>query len=370
MRIDQMRLYRVELPLTVPYKLSYRTFETFEPLLVEAICGDGGTGWGEQHISPGSSGETREGGWAFANAMAERITGLHVESAIDLVNAEATRSKVAATAIVTALEMLNGADVLAGAQEMRLPLLTPFNAGDPIAIAEEVEQRLEQGFRTFKVKVGQDVRADLKRVEAIQTAASGRARLRMDANRAYSRADGIAFASSIEPEGIELFEQPCAAEDWDANAAVAAASRVPLMLDEPICAMEDIDRAARIEGVGYCKLKLKRFGSLAGLEASLRHVKALGMDAVLGDGLGAEINCWMEACVAQRTIDNAGEFNGYLKVRPEARLLADPLPFEDGHMVVPAGFRPEIDRQRLRAHTLQEAHYLHPTAMRSSLPAR
>ena len=38
--------------------------------------------------------------------------------------------------------------------------------------------------------------------------AAGRATLRIDANRAYSREDGCRFASSIDPVGIELFEQP------------------------------------------------------------------------------------------------------------------------------------------------------------------
>lgn len=367
MRIDYMKIYRVALPLTTPYRLSYHSFESFQPILVEIGDFDGRVGWGEQHISPGSAKETREGGWSFVTAMAERMTGLDLEEASHLVTAEAARSPVAATALVTALEMLQNAGVLESAQEIRFPLLTPFNALELGAIEEEVEQRLEEGFHTFKIKVGKDVKADLERVTAIQSAANGRATLRIDANRAFDREQGITFASALEPKGIELFEQPCASEDWAANAAVAAASSVPLMLDEPICAIEDIDRAAEIDGVGYCKLKLKRFGSLAQLETALRHVKAHGMRAVLGDGLGAEINSWMEACVGERTIDNAGEFNGYLKVRPEARLLANPLAFEDGYVVVPAGYWPDIDRQRLKAHTLEEAHWVRTMAWQSTM---
>ena len=46
----------------------------------------------------------------------------------------------------------------------------------------------------------------------------------------------------------------------------------------------------------------------------------------------------MEACVARTTIDNAGEMNGFLK--PKTRLLANPLPFENGAIVVPEGYWP------------------------------
>ncbi len=362
MRLREITLYRVDLPLVTPYRLSYRTFESFEPLMVEVRDESGAVGWGEQHISPGSSAETRAGGWAFARELAEQLVGLAPGAAKARVLARAAQSKVAATALVTAIEMLEGAEVLRSPRARRFRLLTAFNATEQAAIAEEVEQRLEQGFRTFKIKVGKDVEADIERFAWIQACVAGRATLRVDANRAYSRADGCRFAAAIDPAGVELFEQPCDAEDWEANAAVAAVSRVPLMLDEPICALADIDRAAGIAGVGLCKVKLKRFGSLDELGRAIRHLQARGLGAVLGDGLGAEINCWMEARIADGLIDNAGEFNGFVKIRPEARLLAEPLPFEAGEIVLPAGWWPQVDRQRLQARCL-ESHRVAPPAV-------
>jgi hypothetical protein len=74
------------------------------------------------------------------------------------------------------------------------------------------------------------------------------------------------------------------------------------------------------------------------------------MEPVLGDGLGSEIGCWMEACVARSTIRNAGEFNGFLK--PKTRLFAEPLAFSSGELVLPAGFVPIIDRAVLKAHEI------------------
>jgi len=350
--IREITMYRVDLPLITPYRLSYRTFESFEPLIVEVRDEDGREGWGEQQISPGSSDETRAGGWAFARELGAQLIGLSRSAAKQRVAIRAAESKVAATALTTAIEMLEGAPLLTGTQDRRLRLLTAFNASDRDGAEREVEARLEQGFRTFKIKVGKDVAADMEMLGWIQRAVAGRATLRIDANRAYSQEDGCRFAAGIDPAGIELFEQPCAAEDWQANAAVAKVSVVPLMLDEPICTLADIDRAATIPGVGLCKVKLKKFGSLATLKESIERVHARGLHAVLGDGLGAEINCWMEARIADGLIDNAGEFNGFIKIRPEARLLADPLGFEAGEIVLPAGWWPKMDRQRLDDRTL------------------
>src|SRR5262245_62087202 len=113
--------------------------------------------------------------------------------------------------------------------------------------------------------------------------------MRLDANRAYSEIDACRFAASLDPAGIELFEQPCRAEDWDASAKVASVSPVPIMLDEPICALADVKRAATIRNISFCKLKLKRFGGLDLLREALDAVREHGMQPVLGDGLGIEL---------------------------------------------------------------------------------
>src|SRR5262249_46359148 len=65
----------LRLPLTRPYRLSYRTFEEFEPYLVEIADNSGRTGFADGHISPGSSVETREGGWAFMREHVPRLLG-------------------------------------------------------------------------------------------------------------------------------------------------------------------------------------------------------------------------------------------------------------------------------------------------------
>jgi L-Ala-D/L-Glu epimerase / N-acetyl-D-glutamate racemase len=348
MKLRELTLRRIRLPLTRPYVLSYRTFTAFEPIIVEARDDDGRIGWGEGHISPGSSSETREHGWAFCREHAAAIVGKDVADAKASVVANANSSKVAATALLTALEMLQDHPLLRINREVKLPLLTPFNSSTPIEIEEEVKRHLRDGFRNFKIKVGKNAEADLKRVKAIQHAIAGRATIRIDANRAYTKADACRFAEALDPSGIELFEQPCSAEDWDANASVAKVSAVPIMLDEPICTLADVKRASGIKNVGFCKLKLKRFGGLDLLRGALDAVRQFGMEPVLGDGLSTELGCWMEACVARVTIRNAGEFNGFLK--PKVRLFNDPLQFAAGELLLTSGYWPAINRDVLAAH--------------------
>jgi len=126
---------------------------------------------------------------------------------------------------------------------------------------------------------------------------------------------------------------------------VARARGIPLMLDESIYSEREIERAAAGTAAEYIKVKLMKFSSLARLEAAIARIRALGMKPVLGNGVATDIGCWMEACVAARHIDTAGEMNGFLK--PRERLLADPLPFRDGAIEIPAGWRPRVDTAAL-----------------------
>jgi L-Ala-D/L-Glu epimerase len=104
------------------------------------------------------------------------------------------------------------------------------------------------------------------------------------------------------------------------------------MLDESIYGLADIERAAREAACRFVKVKLMKFVGIDALVAAIERIRALGMTPVLGNGVACDLSCWMEACVAARTIDNAGEMNGFLKAR--RMLFGHPLVFDNGDIVL------------------------------------
>lgn len=355
MRIARAEVRQIRLPLATPYKVSLLTLAAFDPFVVLLQDEDGRAGFGEALIVPGYTTETVEGSWACCRHLIGQIAGLTIEAARAVARGAVATQVGAASAVLAALDMLVDDPLLAPRQDLVVPLLAPLHADEPGAWQAEIDERIAEGFGTLKIKVGFAWRNDLARVQAIQRHVAGRATLRLDANQGYSPGDGAAFARQLAPEGIELFEQPCHLADWDGNAAVAAVSTVPVMLDESIYGLDDIARAAAIPGVGFVKLKLKKIGSVQMLRAALERIAALGLVPVLGDGVSLEIGCWMEACVAACTVRNAGEMNGFLKVRE--RLFLQPLPFERGAIHIPAGYAPQLDMDLLERCTMRrQAH--------------
>jgi L-Ala-D/L-Glu epimerase len=341
--IEEITLSRLRIPLAKPYKLALGSVTHFDTLLVELVA-DGRPGFGEATILNGYTDETIEGSWALAQVLTRKLNGLSTEAAHRVLQANVHDAPFTVTAFATALEMARGHALLNIERAAAVPLLFGINATDPAGIERELEGALDGGYRTLKVKVGFDLEADLARVGLVQGLNRGRARLRIDANQGYSKGDGCAFARCVSPDSVELLEQPCHADDWDAARAVADVSSVPLMLDEAIYDMVDIERAAGV-GAAFVKLKLMKLGSLEALARGLARIRELGMTPVLGNGVASDIGCWMEGCVASSLIDNAGEMNGYLRQRES--LVHAPIAVEDGTMRLEPHMVPTVRREHL-----------------------
>jgi len=348
--LDRITVRRFAIPLTVPYRLAFGVLERFDTLVVECEARDGRTGLGEATVLTGYTDETIEDSWRAACDLAREMAGLDAESARRRIAPQVADRPFTATAFGTALEMLEQSAALEIERAVVVPILGLLGSSGEEAMGLEIEALLGAGYRTLKIKVGADLDKDIAHVRTVQRLLRGRARIRIDANQGYGAEEGVAFVRALDPEGVELFEQPCAAGDWDAHLAVARASRVPMMLDESIYGMADIERAAELEAARYVKLKLMKLGTLRALAQALERVRALGMTPVLGNGVACDLGCWMEACIAARHIDNAGEMNGFLKTR--AQLLSEPLEMRDAAIRLKPGFAPRLALERLAPYTI------------------
>lgn len=344
-RIETIEATRYHVPLVTPYRLAFGAVTAFDTILVECESADGRRGLGEATVLTGYTDETIEDSWQASRALADALAGRDPGDARRELSGIVAHRPFVATAFGTALEMLQASPHLAFAEPCSVPLLGLVGSTGEAAMAPEIEGLLAAGYRTLKLKVGFDAAKDAAHVATAQRLVKNRAQLRVDANQGYGVEDGIAFVRALEPDDIELFEQPCAAGDWDAHLAVAQASPVPMMLDESIYGLADIERAAELHAARFIKLKLMKLGTLDALVQAIARVRALGMRAVLGNGVACDPGCWMEACVAARHIDNAGEMNGFLKAK--AQLFETPLRVERGALQLAQGFVPRIAHARV-----------------------
>lgn len=350
--LSSIEIRRLRLPLTTPYHLAFGDVEGLDTILVVARDGDGREGIGDATVLTGYTDETIEASWPLAAQTAQQLVGRPLAEAKAEALALAHDAPFVATAFASAIEMIEGAPLLRLDADVVVPVLGTINDSEPARMRAAIDRLCAAGYTTLKIKVGSATpAADATRIGAALAHVAGRAMLRVDANQGYQPDEAIAFAHAVPTAGIELFEQPCRAGDWDAHLRVARDCPLPLMLDEGIYDEFDIDEAARLQAARFVKVKLMKFGTLERLAAAIERIRALGMQPILGNGVASDVGCWMEVCVAARHIDNAGEMNGWLKLtRP---IFENPMRVAQGAIRLPAGYRPTLATAAVDAGTIE-----------------
>src|SRR5207249_11747052 len=124
-------------------------------------------------------------------------------------------------------------ELLGGAcRPLALPIRFSLAAGSPEGTAALAAQRVREGFRTLKVKVGTDPAADVARVRAVREAIGPEVALTVDANGGWSAEDAIRVVREMAPLDLSLVEQPTPRDELEAMAQVRRAIDVPVMADE------------------------------------------------------------------------------------------------------------------------------------------
>lgn len=339
--LESITLHRIELPLRVPYKLAFGPVTHFDTLIVNVTDTNGNQGFGEATILTGYTHETISASWDLIQELAQKLVVQSEDANQQLLDQYIVSDPFTVTALATAIELANHKSKFLNQSIASIPILGVVNAEALEDLELEIESLLSSGFKTLKVKVGFDVDKDSFKVKNVQKVLRERAKIRLDGNQGYTRTEAIRFIAKLNPSGIELFEQPCHADDWDSTLAISKIANVPMMLDESIYGLEDIRRAADLNIATYIKVKLMKFGSFKNLINALTLISNLGMKPILGNGVAGEIGCWMEAQAARTHITNAGEMNGFMK--PISSILQNPLQFKDGCISLEPSYLPKID---------------------------
>lgn len=260
-------LLRLSIPLRVPFVTAYGRHETRE-MVVLMLEQDGAVGYGEAAPLQGYDRET----------LAECVRALADGPAAAAAPPQARLCEELARADLEG-RLAGAASIGPGGQDVEVN--HTLRAGPVATVAREAARATEDGFSCFKLKVGLD--EDLERVEAVRGAIGPDARLRLDANGAWSASEAVQEIRRLSGFDLEFVEQPC--RTLGEMAEVRDSVEVPIAADESIATAEDV-RAAAAEGAcDVVCVKLARSGGVEAARAALATAEAAGMGAVLASTL-------------------------------------------------------------------------------------
>ncbi len=170
----------------------------------------------------------------------------------------------------------------------------PVNATVPAVRADQVAGVLARfpGCTTAKVKVaerGQSLDDDLARVAAVRDVMGPAARVRVDANGAWSVDGALAALRRLRAHDLEYAEQPCATVEELRDLRMALARNgidVPIAADESIRKAEDPLRVRDLEAADIVVVKVAPLG---GVRSALAVVEACGLPAVVSSALDTSV---------------------------------------------------------------------------------
>lgn len=271
----------ITLQLHNPFRVSYGTSATRQAYWLRL---EGDEGWGEGTIPPyyGVEDRAMQHYWQAASVREDPFPG-DLDGITAWVGSDGPAPARAALdlALHDRLGRQRGVplyELLGLPQPAPMPTAITVSIDEPEAMAEQA--RRLASYPIVKIKLGGDGDGDVERVAAVR-AARPDARLYIDANAAWSPEEAVRHLEALAPYNLELVEQPVPREDFAGMGYVQARLDVPVVADESVQSLADVEQLAAA-GVRALNLKLMKLGGLTAALPILHYARQAGMRIMLG----------------------------------------------------------------------------------------
>lgn len=302
MKITEVRLGKLSVPLRVPFKTALRTVNSVEDVIVELRTDTGAVGYGEAPPTGAVTGDTTGAIiGAIQDHIAKSILGRDVDDFEDLLQTVQkciVKNTSAKAAVDIALWDLYGQlygipvyKLMGGARKHIVTDIT-ISVNDPEEMARDAVSAVERGYDCLKVKVGADPTLDVARLAAVRQAVGNDVCIRIDANQAWQPKEAVRILNQMQERGLalEFVEQPVKAQDLAGMKYVTERSYVPVLADESVFSPEDALKIMQMGAADMVNIKLMKCGGLYNALKIVSAAEVYGVECMIGCMLEAKIS--------------------------------------------------------------------------------
>ncbi|MFB6242704.1 MAG: dipeptide epimerase [Halobaculum sp.] len=193
---------------------------------------------------------------------------------------------------------------------------------DTERMREKTREAVEAGYTVLKTKLGTD--RDREIVRAVREAAPD-ARIRVDANEAWTPRETVRNSEWLAEFGVEFVEQPVPAGDPEGLQFAYENAVLPIAADESCVTLPDVPAVA--DKCDIVNLKLMKCGGLRAAKRMIHTARAHGLEVMLG--------CMVESNAAIAAGCQLGPLLDYADLDGSLLLAEDPfdgVPLPDGEI--------------------------------------
>ena len=328
MKIARISAYQIDLPLRKgSYKWSGgKSVEVLDSTVVEVETDSGSVGYGEvcplgsshlpaygagvragmKELAPHLIGMSATELGPLNHMMDNALTGhAYVKSGIDMACWDLL-GKSTATSVC---------DWMGGAFGEDFVLHRAISQESPEAMSEEVARFRHEGYRGFRLNVGDNVDVDIQRIKKVAAELHAGERLVADANTGWLMHQAAQVVCAVREVDVYI-QQPCSS--YEECLSIRQRTDHPFVMDESIQGIPELFRACNDRAMDVVNIKISKFGGLTKARLARDLCVSLGMAMTIEDSWGSDIVTAAVASLAHSTPTNSlfssTDFNSYVTV--------------------------------------------------------
>ncbi|HDR4872866.1 dipeptide epimerase [Bacillus thuringiensis] len=340
MKITAIHLYAIRLPLRSPFVISYGSYSDMPSIIVKMETDEGIIGYGEGVADDHVTGESWESTFhTLKHTLTPALIGknpMNIEKIHDMMDNTIYGVPTAKAAIDIACFDIMGKklnqpvyQLIGGRYHEEFPVTHVLSIADPEDMAEEAASMIQKGYQSFKMKVGTNVKEDVKRIEAVRERVGNDIAIRIDVNQGWKNsANTLTALRSLGHLNIDWIEQPVIADDIDAMAHIRSKTDLPLMIDEGLKSSREMRQIIKLEAADKVNIKLMKCGGIYPAVKLAHQAEMAGIECQVGSMVESSVASSAGFHVAfSKKIITSVELTGPLKFTKDIGNLHYDVPF-------------------------------------------
>ena len=301
MKIKNITLGEVNIPLVTPFKTALRSVDSVNDIVVRIEADNGMVGFGEAPPTAVITGDTKGSiVTAIRDFIASSLIGMDIENIDGIMQRlhkcilKNTSAKAAVDMAIYDLYAKNLGQPLykvLGGNSTEVETDLTISVNDIPEMVQDSLRAVQEGFRILKIKVGKEGLKDVERIKVIREAVGPDIVLRVDANQGWNAKDAVRIIRAMEDAGlnIDLVEQPVNAHDFKGMQLVTSSVYTPILADESVFSAEDAIRMIQERAADLINIKLMKTGGIYEALKICSIAEIYGVECMIGCMLESKI---------------------------------------------------------------------------------
>lgn len=302
MKIKNIEVFEISVPLVTPFRTALRTVEKINDIVVKITTDTGEMGYGEAAPTAVITGETKESiKSAIINYIKPSIIGLDIaelEVIMEKLQNSILKNTSAKAAVDMAIYDLYSKKYEAplykilGGYRNEITTDITISVNDVSEMVNDSIKAVKDGFNILKIKVGKESEKDIDRITEIRKAIGEDVKLRIDANQGWTSKQAVKIISKLEDKNIniDLVEQPVKYWDLEGMKYVTQNTYTRILADESVFSPLDALKIIQEKAADLINIKLMKTGGIYNALKICDIAEMYGIECMIGCMLESKIS--------------------------------------------------------------------------------